>query len=71
MKEEQLGSMLRELLETPPSRILQVILEAVFQAQLDQASSQGGCNSLVEDRRKRIREDWLKTGRNKEGQMEG
>ena len=47
-----------------------MILEAVLQAQLDRSSVHMEWKILVEARRKRRGDNLLKTGRNKEGQME-
>ena len=55
----------------PPTRILQVILEAVLQTKPDQVIGQGDREILVDKRRRNRDEDMLKPGRNKEGQVEG
>ena len=53
MNEEQLGSMWRDLSGMPPTRILQVILEAFLQAKPDQAIGKVYWEILVDNRRKR------------------
>ena len=62
--------MRRELSETPPARILQVILEAVLQAKLKQAIGREDQETLVENKRKRRGDDMMKPGSNKEGETE-
>ena len=42
MNEEQLGSMWRDFSDTPPARILQVILDAVLQAKPYKSIGRGG-----------------------------
>ena len=55
---------------TPPTRILQVILEAVLQTEPDQFIGQGDQDILVDNRRKIRGKYILKPGRTKEGRVE-
>ena len=69
MNEEQLGSMCRNLSETPPARILQVILGAVLQTGPNQAIGPGDWEIRVDKGRKSRDEDLLKPGRIKGGRV--
>ena len=69
MNEEQLVSMWRYLSETPPVRILQVILEAFLQAQLNQDLFQVDHNILLEDIIKSRGDHLLNPGIRKERRM--
>ena len=62
MNEEPLGSMWRDLSETPPARILQVILEAVLKSKPNQDLCQMDWYILVEDRRRRRGDNMLRKG---------
>ena len=62
MNEEQLGSMWRYLSETPPARILQVILEAVLHTGPNQAIGSGDQDIRVEKGRKIRVKDLLELG---------
>ena len=55
----------------PPARILQVIIEEFLQDQPYQASGHVYQKILVKKIRRRIGEDLLNPGRNKEGHMKG
>ena len=56
--------------ETPPARILQVILDTLLQAKTDQAIGKGDWYILVDNRRKRRRNDLSKPERKKKGRRE-
>ena len=60
MNKEKLVFMWRDLSETPPARICQVILEPLLQAKLYKAISQGDHKVLADNRSKEGGGDFLK-----------
>ena len=70
INQEQLGSMWIYLSATPPTKILQVILESFLQAQPNLSLGWVGCKILAETRRKSRGDNLVKPERNKEVLME-